>query len=181
MVRNLVDMEAAYLSASFFREIVAAESYSFDPTRAKPAFVTLNGELLFEKRYENLAPTDAHLQRIADHVSSYLQIVRSQLLATVPKAIVHQMVSPAKSTLLEEFQAMVAGKDETQLRRLINESEDIAVQREEVKKKGRAAVQQEEVKKKLVLLKKAAGEVSAFIKSFVLALELELGNMRRLF
>lgn len=50
MVRTLVDMEASYLSASFFREIVAAESYAYDPSRPKPAFVTLNGELLFEKR-----------------------------------------------------------------------------------------------------------------------------------
>ena len=50
MVRTLVDMEASYLSASFFREIVAAESYAYDPTRPKPAFVTLTGELLFEKR-----------------------------------------------------------------------------------------------------------------------------------
>ena len=43
-------------------------------------------------RYDTLPPNDAHLQRIADHVSAYLQIVRSQLLATVPKAIVHCMV-----------------------------------------------------------------------------------------
>ena len=44
-------------------------------------------------RYDNLPPNDAHLQKIADHVSAYLQIVRSQLLATVPKAVVHCMVS----------------------------------------------------------------------------------------
>jgi hypothetical protein len=43
-------------------------------------------------RYDTMPPADAHLQRIADHVSAYLQIVRSQLLATVPKAIVHCMV-----------------------------------------------------------------------------------------
>ena len=50
MARTLVDMEASYLSASFFREIVVAESYACDPTRPKPAFVMLNGESLFEKR-----------------------------------------------------------------------------------------------------------------------------------
>ncbi len=44
-------------------------------------------------RYDTLPANDAHLQRIADHVSAYLQIVRSQLLATIPKAIVHCMVS----------------------------------------------------------------------------------------
>lgn len=46
MVRTLVDMEASYLSASFFREIVAAESYAYDPSRPRPAFYTLNGENL---------------------------------------------------------------------------------------------------------------------------------------
>jgi hypothetical protein len=47
---------------------------------------------------------DAHLQRISDHVSAYLQIVRSQLLATVPKGVVHCLVVPAKDTLLSELQ-----------------------------------------------------------------------------
>lgn len=150
MVRTLVDMEASYLSASFFREIVAAESYAYDPTRPKPGFVTLNGELLFEKRYDTLPPNDAHLQRIADHVSAYLQIVRSQLLATVPKAIVHCMVVPAKQMLLEAFQEEVAGKDEAQLRRMINESEEIAEQRDNLRNR-------------LTLLTKAAKEISAFM------------------
>lgn len=150
MVRTLVDMEASYLSASFFREIVAAESYAYDPTRPKPAFVTLTGELLFEKRYDTLPPNDAHLQRIADHVSAYLQIVRSQLLATVPKAIVHCMVVPSKEILLEAFQEEVAGKDEPALRRLINESEEIAEQRESLKKK-------------LLLLQKAQKEIAACV------------------
>jgi hypothetical protein len=43
-VRTLVDMEGSYLSANFFREIVAAESFSYDPSRPKPQFVTLTGE-----------------------------------------------------------------------------------------------------------------------------------------
>lgn len=150
MVRTLVDMEASYLSASFFREIVAAESYAYDPTRPKPAFVTLSGELLFEKRYDTLPANDAHLQRIADHVSAYLQIVRSQLLATIPKAIVHCMVVPSKESLLAEFQEDVAGKEEPSLRRLINESEEIAGQREEIRKR-------------LTLLTRAAQEIAAFM------------------
>jgi hypothetical protein len=45
-VRTLVDMEGSYLSANFFREIVAAESFSYDPSRPKPQFVTLTGEML---------------------------------------------------------------------------------------------------------------------------------------
>jgi hypothetical protein len=39
-------MEGSYLSANFFREIVAAESFSYDPSRPKPQFVTLTGEAL---------------------------------------------------------------------------------------------------------------------------------------
>jgi hypothetical protein len=49
-------------------------------------------------RYDTLPPNDAHLQRISDHVSAYLQIVRSQLLATIPKAIVHCMVGDLLSS-----------------------------------------------------------------------------------
>lgn len=56
-----------------------------------------------------MSAADAHLQRISDHVSAYLQIVRSQLLATVPKAVVHCTVVPARETLLSELQEEVAG------------------------------------------------------------------------
>jgi hypothetical protein len=64
---------------------------------------------LLEKRYDGMSAADAHLQRISDHVSAYLQIVRSQLLATVPKAVVHCTVVPAKETLLAQLQEEVAG------------------------------------------------------------------------
>lgn len=67
------------------------------------------GEILLEKRYDGMSAADAHLQRISDHVSAYLQIVRSQLLATVPKAVVHCTVVPAKENLLSELQEEVAG------------------------------------------------------------------------
>ena len=67
------------------------------------------GELLLEKRYDSMSAADAHLQRISDHVSAYLQIVRSQLLATVPKAVVHCMVCPSKESLLTDLQEEIAG------------------------------------------------------------------------
>jgi hypothetical protein len=141
----------------------------------------------FEKRYDNLPPADAHLQKISDHVSAYLAIVKGQLLATVPKAIVHCMVRPgsgpsfypcteadtracvcgtcrgnelcvrsvsrpaaqvvpAKAELLTALQEEMAGKEEPQLRRLINESEEIAEQRETIKKR-------------LTLLQRASNEI----------------------
>ena len=59
-------------------------------------------------------------------------------------------VVPAKNGLLEEFQAEVAGKEEPQLRRMINESEEIAEQRDSTKKR-------------LTLLQKAAREVATFM------------------
>lgn len=55
---------------------------------------------------------------------------------------------PAKESLLSEFQEEVAGKDEPALRRLINESEEIAAEREGLRKK-------------LELLKKAQKEIAA--------------------
>ena len=57
---------------------------------------------------------------------------------------------PAKQGLLEQFQEEVAGKDEAQLRRLINESEEIAEQRDSLKKR-------------LTLLQRAAKELAAFV------------------
>ena len=93
------------------------------------------GEILLEKRYDSLSAADAHLQRISDHVSAYLQIVRSQLLATVPKAVVHCTVVPAKESLLQGLQEEIAGKEEAALRRLLNENEDVARQRDALRKK----------------------------------------------
>jgi len=149
-VRTLVDMEGSYLSANFFREIVAAESVmAVDPSRPRPGFVTLNGELLLEKRYDSMSTADAHLQRISDHVSAYLHIVRSQLLATIPKAVVHTLVMPAKETLLAGLQEEIAGKDEPALRRLLSESEELAVQRDQLRKR-------------LTLLQRAAQEIAMF-------------------
>jgi hypothetical protein len=52
--------------------------------------------------------------------------------------------------LLEAFQEEVAGKDEAQLRRMINESEEIAEQRDTLRNR-------------LILLTKAAKEISAFM------------------
>lgn len=66
-------------------------TFSYTPTLAPTPASPLQ-----TLRYDTLPPNDAHLQRIADHVSAYLQIVRSQLLATVPKAIVHCMVRGGK-------------------------------------------------------------------------------------
>lgn len=120
---------------------------AIDPNRPKPGFMTLNGEVLLEKSYSNMSSADAHLQRISDHVSAYLHIVRSQLLATIPKAVVHCLVVPAKETLLAGLQEEIAGKEELSLRRLLSESEDLAQQRDTLRKR-------------LQLLQRAAQEIA---------------------
>ena len=59
-------------------------------------------------------------------------------------------VVPSKENLLGDFLEEVAGKEEAQLMRMINESEEVAKQRDEIKKR-------------LTLLQRAAKEVAAFI------------------
>merc|ERR1719405_425057 len=75
MVTTMVEMESSYLTAEFFREIIAAD--------ASGAAASAAG--------------DAHLKQIAKHVSSYLAVVCNQLKATIPKAIVHCLVVQAKT------------------------------------------------------------------------------------
>lgn len=59
-------------------------------------------------------------------------------------------VVPSKESLLADFQEEVAGKEEPSLRRLINESEEVAAQREELRKR-------------LTLLTRASQEIAAFM------------------
>ena len=59
-------------------------------------------------------------------------------------------VVPSKETLLEAFEEETAGKDEPQLRRIINESEEVAEKRDSLKKR-------------LTLLTRAAKEIAAFM------------------
>ena len=44
---------------------------------------------------EDASPSDRHLRKIGMHVSAYIAHVRTQLKQTIPKAIVHCLVSPA--------------------------------------------------------------------------------------
>lgn len=42
---------------------------------------------------EDASPSDRHLRKIGMHVSAYIAHVRTQLKQTIPKAIVHCLVS----------------------------------------------------------------------------------------
>merc|ERR1719335_343430 len=92
--KKMVEMESSYLTAEFFREIIAAD--------ASGAAASAAG--------------DAHLKQIAKHVSSYLAVVCNQLKATIPKAIVHCLVVQAKTALLDAFLQEVAGMEDERVR-----------------------------------------------------------------
>merc|ERR1711977_768807 len=113
-------MEASYLTAEFFREIIKADGGS--------DLRTLSGRKL-QMDLDGTAE-EAHLRQIANHVSAYLGVVCNQLKATIPKAIVHCLVLQAKKSLLDKFVEEVAGKDAESLRRLLGENEEVMQRRE---------------------------------------------------
>lgn len=121
MVETMVDMEASYLTAEFFREIIKADGGS--------DLRTLSGRKL-QMDLDGTAE-EAHLRQIANHVSAYLGVVCNQLKATIPKAIVHCLVLEAKKSLLDKFVEDVAGKDADSLRALLGENEEITRRREQ--------------------------------------------------
>ena len=108
MVTTMVEMESSYLTAEFFREIIAAD--------ASGAAASAAG--------------DAHLKQIAKHVSSYLAVVCNQLKATIPKAIVHCLVVQAKTALLDAFLQEVAGMEDESLKGLLAEDDGVRARRE---------------------------------------------------
>merc|ERR1711977_394314 len=130
-------MEASYLTAEFFREIIKADGGS--------DLRTLSGRKL-QMDLDGTAE-EAHLKQIANHVSAYLGVVCNQLKATIPKAIVHCLVLQAKKSLLDKFVEEVAGKDAESLRRLLGEDEQVTQRREMCAKR-------------LDLLQKAYGELT---------------------
>ena len=46
---------------------------------------------------EDASPSDRHLRKIGMHVSAYIAHVRTQLKQTIPKAIVHCLVTSSSS------------------------------------------------------------------------------------
>lgn len=51
---------------------------------------------LSEADVQGATAQETHLKRIAIHVSAYIAHVRTQLKQTIPKAIVHCLVSPSQ-------------------------------------------------------------------------------------
>jgi len=124
MVEVLVDMEASYLTAEFFREILASPGAEGEGPLRGP-----DGGPLPLAPPPGTPPDRAALWRISRHVMAYLQVVSNQLTATVPKAVVHCQVVPAKEAALEPLRLAVGGKDSPGLRRLLAEDEAVARRR----------------------------------------------------
>jgi len=75
------------------------------------------------------SPEERHYKRIINQVSGYVREICTQMIQTVPKAIVHCMVIPAKEHLLDQLQATVAGQQEAQLKRMLGEDDSVAKRR----------------------------------------------------
>ncbi|VFQ97327.1 unnamed protein product [Cuscuta campestris] len=97
-VVRLVEMEAAYLTADFFRKL-PQEGEKEGSVGAAATTTTMD-------HY-----TEGHYRRIGSNVSSYISMVSGTLRNTIPKAVVHCQVKEAKQSLLNHFYTVVGGKE----------------------------------------------------------------------
>ncbi|CAH9096369.1 unnamed protein product [Cuscuta europaea] len=119
-VVRLVDMEAAYLTADFFRKLphgVAEKEGNVGAT------ITVD-------HY-----TEGHFRRIGSNVSSYVSMVLDTLRNTIPKAVVHCQVKEAKQSLLNHFYMVIGGKEGKDLGKLLNEDPAVMERRQQCAKR----------------------------------------------
>ncbi|KAK4414328.1 Dynamin-related protein 1E [Sesamum alatum] len=125
-VLRLVDMEAAYLTAEFFRrlpqEVEKAGNPGGNPRENTAAAATVD-------RY-----SEAHFRRIGSNVSSYINMVTETLRNTIPKAVVYCQVKEAKQNLLNYFYTQI-GKKEEQLADLLDEDPALMERRQQYAKR----------------------------------------------
>jgi len=121
MVNIMVEMERNYITAEYFRTIQMGRMPD------GKVMYTLDGRPVTEE--PEGSPEERHYKRIINQVSGYVREICTQMIQTVPKAIVHCMVLPAKDRLLEKLQASVAGQQEIQLKRLLGEDDAVAKRR----------------------------------------------------
>lgn len=139
MVGIMVEMERNYITAEYFRTIQMGRMPD------GKVMYTLDGRPVTEE--PEGTPEERHFKRIINQVSGYVREICTQMSQTVPKAIVHCMVLPAKERLLEGLQASVAGQQEASLKRLLGEDEAVHKRREVLTQK-------------LDMLKRAQGELT---------------------
>lgn len=121
MTSAMVDMEAAYFDAEFFRKAQAERARDGDANDGVFPTSSPNAEMI-SSDFES-----SRLQTIASSVRLYVEAVRSRLAKTVPKAIVFRQVAVARRGVLAEFADRVGGVDDAELRRWMEE--DPAVSR----------------------------------------------------
>ena len=164
MTSAMVDMEAAYFDAEFFRRLqtqqarngaggAAAAGDASSRRAARPpegerdeAFG--GGDVFGASPMEPSDFESSRLRTIASSVRAYVDAVRARLAKTVPKAIVFKQVAKARRGVLAEFANDVGRVDDAELRRWMEE--DPAVSRR------RAACRE-----RLTLLDKAREEIGA--------------------
>ncbi|EEH52448.1 uncharacterized protein MICPUCDRAFT_22242, partial [Micromonas pusilla CCMP1545] len=142
MVTAMVDMEASYFDADFFRR------FSSDPEAALEAAGGGGGEAKLDDGESTDRGPESHLRLISASVYAYVDAVRARMAKTVPKAVVHCQVLRARRGLLSRFYASLGAK--AQLLALMNE--DPAVSKRRVACRERVA-----------LLRRARDEISAVV------------------
>ncbi|CAH9097895.1 unnamed protein product [Cuscuta epithymum] len=119
-VVRLVDMEAAYLTADFFRKLphgVAEKEGNVGATTTVDHY------------------TEGHFRRIGSNVSSYVSMVLDTLRNTIPKAVVHCQVKEAKQSLLNHFYMVIGGKEGKDLGKLLDEDPAVMERRQQCAKR----------------------------------------------
>jgi dynamin 1-like protein len=128
MTSAMVDMEAAYFDAEFFRKARAERARDGDEnpdsTRTK----------IFPPPSPNADPSDysdssSRLKTIASSVRLYVEAVRDRLAKTVPKAIVFRQVAVARRGVLATFADRVGGVDDAELRAWMEEDPAVSWRR----------------------------------------------------
>ncbi|XP_019159403.1 PREDICTED: dynamin-related protein 1E-like isoform X1 [Ipomoea nil] len=118
-VVRLVDMEAAYLTADFFRKL--------------PQEVEKGGKAAATTTVDNYS--EGHFRRIGSNVSSYVNMVSDTLRNTIPKAVVHCQVKEAKQSLLNHFYTRIGGKEGKALAELLDEDPALMERRQQCAKR----------------------------------------------
>ena len=167
MVEAIVDMEASYFDADFFRrftreqqqqrdvdaedEVVGKKStangsgkvLTLKPNSSSPTLVNDNGDAMDYS-------SDDHVQLIQRSVYAYVDAVRARIAKQVPKAVVHCQVARARSGLLTDFYLHLGGKSEEELLGLMAEDAGVGERREACKTR-------------LGLLNRARAEIAAVV------------------
>ena len=165
MVEALVDMEASYFDADFFRRFTREQQQQRDteaedevgkaiangsgkvvtlkPNSSSPTLVNDNGDAMDYS-------SDDHVQLIQRSVYAYVDAVRSRIAKQVPKAVVHCQVARARAGLLTDFYLHLGGKSEDEMLGLMAEDAGVGERREACKPR-------------LVLLNRARAEIAAVV------------------